>query len=79
MDFAVHVSWYEKSPVQIHPAIPYCEQAVFYNPVYLGHLDAPVKRVAGTFNPTPYADPLEKVVLPQDDDVLKAAREVLAY
>jgi len=43
------------------------------------HLDAPVKRVAGTFNPTPYADPLEKIALPQDEDVLRAAREVLAY
>jgi 2-oxoisovalerate dehydrogenase E1 component len=43
------------------------------------HLDAPVKRVAGAFTWIPYADPLEKLVLPQDDDVLKAAREVLAY
>ena len=42
-------------------------------------LDAPVKRVAGAFSPIPYADPLEAVVLPQDDDVLRAAREVLAY
>ena len=44
-----------------------------------GHLDAPVKRVAGAFSPIPYADPLEKVVLPQDDDILDAAREVLSY
>jgi 2-oxoisovalerate dehydrogenase E1 component len=44
-----------------------------------GHLDAPVKRVAGAFSSIPYADPLEKAVLPQDDDVLDAARAVLAY
>ncbi len=43
------------------------------------HLDAPVKRIAGTFNPTPYADALEKAVLPQDEDVLRAARQVLDY
>src|SRR5690606_15439772 len=43
------------------------------------YLDAPVKRVAGAFTWIPYADPLEKLVLPQDDDVLAAAREVLAY
>ena len=44
-----------------------------------GSLDAPVKRVAGAFTSIPYADPLERAVLPQDDDVLTAAREVLAY
>ena len=43
------------------------------------HLDAPVKRLAGTFNPTPYADALEKEVLPQDADVLNAARGLLEY
>ncbi len=44
-----------------------------------GDLDAPVKRVAGAFSSIPYADALETAVLPQDDDVLAAAREVLAY
>ena len=44
-----------------------------------GHLDAPVKRVAGAFSSIPYADALEKVVLPQDDDVLDAARDLLSY
>ncbi|OZC04681.1 tungsten formylmethanofuran dehydrogenase [Rubricoccus marinus] len=43
------------------------------------YLDAPVKRVAGAFSHIPYADPLEKVVLPQDDDVMEGARAVLAY
>ena len=44
-----------------------------------GDLDAPVKRVAGAFSSIPYADPLETAVLPQDDDILTAARELLAY
>lgn len=44
-----------------------------------GYLDAPVKRVAGAFSSIPYADVLEKEVLPQDDDVIDAARGVLAY
>lgn len=43
------------------------------------HLDAPVKRVAGEFSWIPFADPLERAVLPQDDDVLQGAREVLGY
>ena len=44
-----------------------------------GHLDAPVRRVAGAFSSIPYADVLETRVLPQDEDVLAAAREVLAF
>jgi 2-oxoisovalerate dehydrogenase E1 component len=43
------------------------------------HLDAPVRRVAGAFTPIPFADALEKAVLPQDDDVLAATRELLAF
>ncbi len=42
-------------------------------------LDAPVKRVAGAFTYIPFADPLEKAVLPQDEDVYRAAVEVLGY
>ncbi len=43
------------------------------------HLDAPVRRLAGAFTYIPFADPLEKAVLPQDEDIVHAAREVLAY
>ncbi len=43
------------------------------------HLDAPVRRVAGAFTPIPFADPLEKAVLPQDADILAATRELLAF
>ncbi len=42
-------------------------------------LDAPVERLAGKFTYVPFADPLERVVLPQDDDVLEAARGVLNF
>lgn len=43
------------------------------------YLDAPVQRVAGAFTPIPFADPLERAVLPQDEDLLRAARALLAY
>jgi pyruvate dehydrogenase E1 component beta subunit len=39
-------------------------------------LDAPVKRVAGLDIPLPYAANLEKMALPQADNIVKAAREV---
>ena len=42
-------------------------------------LDAPVKRVAGAFSPIPFADSLERAVLPQDKNILDAIREVLSY
>ncbi len=43
------------------------------------YLDAPVRRVAGAFTPVPFADPLEKAVLPQDEDIYHAAKSVLDY
>lgn len=42
-------------------------------------LDAPVRRVAGKFSWVPFADPLERSILPQDDDILDATRELLSY
>ena len=42
-------------------------------------LDAPVRRLAGKFAPIAFADPLERELLPQDDDVMNAIREVLDY
>ena len=42
-------------------------------------LDAPVKRVAGKFAPVGFADPLEKYVLPFEDDILKGARELASF
>ncbi len=43
------------------------------------HLDAPVRRGAGAFTYVPFAGPLERAVLPQDEDILEAARAMLAY
>ena len=43
------------------------------------HLDAPIRRVAGAFSPVPFADPLEKAVLPNDQHVIDAARDLVAF
>jgi len=43
------------------------------------HLDAPIRRVAGAFCQIPFADPLEKAVLPNDDDIVEAARALAAF
>ncbi|KAB2957417.1 MAG: alpha-ketoacid dehydrogenase subunit beta [Thermoanaerobaculia bacterium] len=42
-------------------------------------LDAPIRRVAYPDRPVPYARVLEEALLPEDPQVLAAAREVLAY
>ena len=41
-------------------------------------LDAPPKRLAGLETPIPYAQHLEKTVVPQVDDIVKAAKELVA-
>jgi pyruvate dehydrogenase E1 component beta subunit len=40
------------------------------------YLDAPVKRVAGLDIPLPYAANLEKMALPQANNIVEAARAV---
>ncbi len=42
-------------------------------------LDAPVRRHAGAFTSIPFADPLEKAVLPGEESIRAACEEVLAY
>ena len=42
-------------------------------------LDGPIMRVTAHDAPIPYAPTLEDYVLPQTDDILKAARWLLAY
>ena len=42
-------------------------------------LDAPILRVAPPNTPVPYAPTLEDAYLPQVEDILKTAREILAY
>ena len=44
-----------------------------------GHLDAPVRRLAGAFSPIAFADPLEKALLPSDEGIMDAVREVVSY
>jgi len=43
----------------------------------LGHLIAPVSRLAGMNVPIPYAPQLEKAAVPQIPDIVRAAREVV--
>jgi len=43
------------------------------------HLDAPVKRLAGKFSPVAFADSLERALLPDDDDVIQAARAIVQH
>jgi 2-oxoisovalerate dehydrogenase E1 component beta subunit len=42
-------------------------------------LDGPILRVAAEDTPIPYAASLEDFVLPQTDDIVSAARRLLAY
>lgn len=42
-------------------------------------LDGPVVRVAAKDTPVPYSPPLEEYFLPQVDDVVEAAKKLLAY
>lgn len=41
-------------------------------------LDAPIKRLNGASTPTPYAPTLEKAVVPQIEDVVRAVRSLLS-
>jgi 2-oxoisovalerate dehydrogenase E1 component len=41
-------------------------------------LDAPIRRLHGTFTPTPYSPALERAVVPQVDDIERALRDLLA-
>ncbi|HEY4310337.1 MAG TPA: dehydrogenase E1 component subunit alpha/beta [Pirellulales bacterium] len=41
-------------------------------------LDAPIRRLNGAFTPTPYSPPLEKVVVPQADDIRRVIESLLA-
>ncbi len=43
------------------------------------YLDAPIRRVAGEFTPIPFAHALEREVLPSDEGIFKAARDLVAF
>lgn len=40
-------------------------------------LDAPIKRLNGVFTPTPYSPTLEKAVVPQSEDIVRAIRDLM--
>ena len=40
-------------------------------------LDAPIKRLNGTFNPTPYTPTLENEVVPHVTDIVQAVQDLL--
>ncbi len=42
------------------------------------HLDAPIKRLNGSFVPTPYSPTLEEAIVPHVKDIVKAIRELMA-
>lgn len=42
------------------------------------YLDAPLERITGADVPMPYAIPLEKLALPQIDDITAAVKRTLA-
>ena len=42
-------------------------------------LDAPIRRVTALDTPIPFSPPLEEYYLPQTDDIVDAARWLLAY
>ena len=42
-------------------------------------LDAPIRRVTALDTPIPFSPPLEEYYLPQTDDIVTAARWLLAY
>lgn len=41
------------------------------------YLDAPVERITGADVPMPYAIPLEKAALPQEDDIMNAVKRAV--
>jgi pyruvate/2-oxoglutarate/acetoin dehydrogenase E1 component len=55
------------------------EIAAVINEEAFEYLDGPITRVTAIDTPVPYSPPLEEFFLPQVDDVLKAARMLLAY
>lgn len=64
----VHEAW-KRCGVGAEIATMIMEEAMDY-------LDAPVKRVAGLNVPTPFSPALEKYVVPNENDIVKAVKEI---
>lgn len=43
------------------------------------HLDAPVQRLGSTFTPVGFNPILERAILPNDEKIYKAAKELLEF
>jgi pyruvate dehydrogenase E1 component beta subunit len=43
----------------------------------IDHLDAPIRRVAVRDSPIPCSPPLEKTLIPTEDDIVKAVSEIV--
>ncbi len=43
----------------------------------IDYLDAPVKRVAEPDTPIPFSPPLEKFVIPDENTIIRAVKEVI--
>jgi pyruvate dehydrogenase E1 component beta subunit len=43
----------------------------------MDYLDAPVKRVGGMNIPAPFSPALEKYVIPNENDIVKAVQEIV--
>ena len=46
---------------------------------YLQQKDAPIRIIGSLDTPVPYSPPLKAVFLPSDDDIERAARQLVAY
>ncbi|RMG55100.1 MAG: alpha-ketoacid dehydrogenase subunit beta [Acidobacteria bacterium] len=55
------------------------EIAMRINEQAFDYLDGPIRRVTAPDTPVPFSPPLEEAFLPQVDDIVRAARELLAY
>lgn len=65
----VHEAW-KRCGIGAEIAAMIAEQAMDY-------LDAPIKRVAGLNVPTPFSPALEKRVIPSENDIVKAVKEIV--
>ncbi len=63
--------------------IPRCSQigaeiaAIIMESKAFDYLDAPVERITGADVPMPYSIPLEKLALPQIEDITRAVKRTL--
>jgi pyruvate dehydrogenase E1 component beta subunit len=83
MDFTTILASVRKTnrAVVVHEAVRTCgigaEIAATISQEAFDYLDAPVQRIGAPFTPVPFAPVLEKLYLPNADDIVKAVREIV--